>query len=111
MVFRLALGAPKAWRPPPISKVGIGDRFGDGEEQSPTDRLIIHFNKDAPPGSIRRTRRGSKASDDRQQGSGRKKALGKRNAARGASAQLRRFGAHVISMGTGLFADLRTLDS
>src|SRR5258708_6880101 len=57
-----------------------------------------------------RTRRGSEASDDRQQASGRKKAIGKRDATTGGGAQLRRVGSYVISLGTGLFTDVRTRD-
>ena len=59
---------------------------------------------------VPRTRRGSKASDDRQQGSGGKKAIGKRDAATRGGAQLRRVGPHVISMGTGFFADVKVWD-
>ena len=55
---------------------------------------------------MRRTRRRSKAPDDRQQGSGRKKAIGKRHDAERGSAQLKRVGSYVISMGAGLFADV-----
>jgi len=50
---------------------------------------------------VRRARRGSKALDDRQRSSGRKKAIGKRDAATGGGAQLRRVGPYVISVGTG----------
>jgi hypothetical protein len=50
---------------------------------------------------------GSKAPDDRQQGSGRKKAIGKRLTATRGGAQPRRVGPNVISMGTGLFTDVR----
>ena len=46
--------------------------------------------------------RGSKASDDRQQGSGRQKAVGNRDAATRGGAHLRRVGAHVVPVGTGL---------
>jgi len=53
---------------------------------------------------VRGTPRGSKAWNDRRQGSGRKKAIGERDAATGGGAQLRRVGPHVMSMGTGLFA-------
>ena len=56
---------------------------------------------------MRRTRRGSEASDDRRQGSGGKKAIGKRDAAAGGGAQLKRVGSHVISLGAGFFADVR----
>ena len=59
---------------------------------------------------MRRTRRGPETPDDRQQGRGRKKAIGKRDAATRGGAQLRRVGPHVISMGTGLFADVSTPD-
>ena len=59
-----------------------------------------------PPG--RGTGRGPEAPDDRQQGSGRKKAIGERHAAIRGGAQLRRFGPYVISMGTGLLADAMT---
>jgi hypothetical protein len=59
-----------------------------------------------PPG--RGTGRGPEAPDDRQQGSGRKKAIGERHAAIRGGAQLRRFGPFVISMGTGLLADAMT---
>jgi hypothetical protein len=53
-------------------------------------------------------RRGAaKAPDDRQQGSGRKKAIRQRYAATGGSAQLGRLSSYVVSMGTGLFADVR----
>jgi hypothetical protein len=54
------------------------------------------------------TGRGPKAPDDRQQGSGGEKAIGKRDAATGGGAQLRRVGPYVISMGAGLFTDVRT---
>ena len=57
--------------------------------------------------SVRRTGRGSKGPDDRRQGSGGEKAIGKRHAATGGSAQLRRVGSYVISMGTRLFTDVR----
>src|SRR5262245_42692937 len=50
---------------------------------------------------------GRKASDDRQQGSGRKKAICKRDTVARCGAQLGRVGPHVISMGAGLFADVR----
>ena len=53
-----------------------------------------------------RTRRGSKAQDDRQQGSGGEKTIGKRDAATRDGTQLRRVDSYVISMGTGLFTDL-----
>jgi hypothetical protein len=56
---------------------------------------------------VRRTRRGPKAPDDRRQGSGRPKAIGKRDAAQRGGAQLRRVGSYVISMGASLFADVR----
>ena len=38
---------------------------------------------------------------------GRPKAIGERDTATGGGAQLRRVGPHVISLGTGLFADVR----
>ena len=56
---------------------------------------------------VRRTRRGPKAPDDRRQGSGRPKAIGKRDAAQRGGAQLRPVGSAVISMGASLFADVR----
>ena len=42
-------------------------------------------------------------------GSGRPKAIGKRDGATRTGAQLRRVGSHVISLGTGLFTDVRGL--
>jgi hypothetical protein len=51
---------------------------------------------------VPRTHRGSKASDDRQQGSGGKKAIGQRDATTGGSAKFGRFGSYIISMGSGL---------
>jgi Resolvase, N terminal domain len=45
--------------------------------------------------------------DDRQQGSGRKKAFGKRDGSTGGGAQLERVGPYVISMGAGLFTHVR----
>jgi hypothetical protein len=56
---------------------------------------------------VRRARRGSKAPDDRRQGSGRKKAIGERHTSTRGGTQLRRVGSYVISMGAGLFTDLR----
>jgi hypothetical protein len=56
---------------------------------------------------VPRTRRGSEAPDDRRQGSGGKKAMGERDAAKRGGPQLGRLGPHVISIGTGLFADVR----
>ena len=55
------------------------------------------------------TRRGSKAPDDRRQGSGRPKAIGEQHTATRGGAQLRRVGPYVISLGSGLFADVRGL--
>jgi hypothetical protein len=56
---------------------------------------------------VPRTRRRAKASDDRRQGSGRKKAIGKRDATTGGGAQLGRLSSYVVSMGTSLFTDVR----
>jgi DNA invertase Pin-like site-specific DNA recombinase len=52
----------------------------------------------------------AKASDDRQQGSGGEKAIGKWDAAERGSAQLGRVGPHVVSLGSGLFTDVGTPD-
>jgi hypothetical protein len=60
--------------------------------------------------SVRRTRRGPEASDDRRRGCGSKKPIGKRHAATRGGAQLRCVGPHVISMGSGLFAGVRGCD-
>ena len=57
-----------------------------------------------------RTRRGPEAPDDRRQGSGRPKAIGKRHTATRGGAQLGRVGSYVISLGTGLLADVGTPD-
>jgi hypothetical protein len=57
-----------------------------------------------------RAHRGSKAPDDRQQGSGCKKAIGKRDATERGSAQLGRVGSYVVSMGAGLYTDVRSRD-
>ena len=51
----------------------------------------------------------AKASDDRQQGSSCKKAIGKRHAATRGGEQLRRVGPHVVSLGAGLFTDVKGL--
>ena len=58
-----------------------------------------------PPGA--KGASGAKAPDDRQQGSGGEKAIGKRDAATRGGTQLRRVGSHVISLGTGLFTDIK----
>jgi DNA invertase Pin-like site-specific DNA recombinase len=50
--------------------------------------------------------RGSKAPDDRQQGSGRPKAIGEWDAATRGGAQLKRVDSYVISVGTGFFTDV-----
>jgi hypothetical protein len=47
----------------------------------------------------RQGRVGGESRDDRHQGSGRKKAIGKRDAATGGGAQLGRVGPHVVSLG------------
>jgi hypothetical protein len=52
------------------------------------------------------TRRGAKAPDDRQQGSGRPKAIGERHAATRGGGKLKGVDSYVISMGTGLFAEV-----
>jgi hypothetical protein len=56
-----------------------------------------------------RTRRGSKASDDRQQGSVCKKAIGKRAAATRGGAQLSRVGPTLYRWGGGFFTDVEGL--
>src|SRR5262249_12827264 len=56
---------------------------------------------------VRRTGRGAKAPDDRRQGSGGKKAIGERDGPTRGGGQLRRVGPHAISMGAGLFTDVR----
>jgi hypothetical protein len=48
----------------------------------------------------------SKTPDDRQQDSGCKKAVGKRDTAIRGGTQLRRVGPNVVSLGAGLFADV-----
>jgi DNA invertase Pin-like site-specific DNA recombinase len=53
---------------------------------------------------------GRKRQMTRQQGSGREKAIGKRDAATGGGAQLRRVGPYIISMGAGLFTDVMGCD-
>ena len=58
-----------------------------------------------PPGA--KGRRGSKTPDERRQGSGGEKAIGKRDAATRGGTQLRGVDPYVISMGAGLFADVR----
>jgi len=63
-----------------------------------------------PPGRpARRTCGGSKASDDRQQGSGCKKAIGKRDAATRGGKQLGRVGPYAVSLGACLFTYVRGL--
>ena len=47
--------------------------------------------------------------DDRQQDSGCKKAISKRDTPIRGGAQLRRVGPHVVSLGAGLFPDVRGL--
>ena len=56
-----------------------------------------------------RTCGGSKASDDRQQGSGCKKAIGKRDAATRGGKQLGRVGPYAVSLGACLFTYVRGL--
>jgi len=53
---------------------------------------------------------GGRKPDDRQQGSGRKKAIRQRDAAVRGGAQLRRVDPYVISMGARVLADVRARD-
>jgi hypothetical protein len=83
-------------------------RLGYDEESGNQTRLevfAVSMPSACTPGRKTTAQREESASH-RPQGSGRKKAIGKRDAAARNGGQLRRVGPHVISMGAGLFADL-----